>query len=122
METNSASMDVSEAILGDLSNFAVGLVQLRDEAGSQVLGSAVLVNIDGRHGILTCGHVAELYKALPQVRFIQRPPQRLILSLEFTQTIIIEESAAIGPRMASISPSHIFPMRSLARSPRSMPS
>ncbi len=59
--------DVSDAILSHVSDFAVGLV-LRDEgAGSKVLGSGVLVSIDGRRGILTCGHVAAAYEKLPEI-------------------------------------------------------
>jgi hypothetical protein len=91
--------DISDAILARISKFAVGLVATKEGAGSEVLGSGVLVSIDGRLGILTCGHVAEKYEKRPQigrVRFVagDRPqsPQRWLLNLGDTQTIILQSS------------------------------
>jgi hypothetical protein len=87
--------DISGVILSHVSNFAVGLV-LRDEgAGSKVLGSGVLVSIEGRRGILTCGHVAEAYEKLPEIgliRFSAGGQQRRMLKLGDTQTIILQSS------------------------------
>ncbi len=54
--------DISDAVLAHICNFAVGLVVSKQGAGSEVLGSGVLVSIEGRRGILTCGHVAEKYE------------------------------------------------------------
>jgi hypothetical protein len=54
--------DLLDAIRDELANFAVGLVYRVEGAGSKVRGSGVLVSIEGRPGILTCGHVAEKYE------------------------------------------------------------
>lgn len=91
-----ATNDLSDEILAHLSSFAVGLVERVDGAGSRVLGSGVLVSIDGRRGILTCGHVAAVYDKLPGIgviRFAAGDQQRQILDLGETQTIITESGA-----------------------------
>ncbi len=87
--------DISDAILSHVSNFAVGLVIREVGKGSRVLGSGVLVSIEGRRGILTCGHVAEAYEKLPEIgliRFVAGAQQRRILPLADTQTIILQSS------------------------------
>lgn len=88
--------DISEAVLSYIANFAVGLVIREEGKGSRVLGSGVLATIEGRRGILTCGHVAEVYGKLPEVglvRFVAGVgQQRRILQLGETQTIILESS------------------------------
>jgi hypothetical protein len=92
--------DISDAILAHISNFAVGLVLTKEGAGSEVLGSGVLISIEGRRGILTCGHVAEAYEKRPEIgliRFLAGTPQsaqRRILKLSDTQTIIMRSSDA----------------------------
>ena len=58
--------DISKSILAHISNFAVGLVVRKDGAGNEVLGSGVLVSIEGRRGILTCGHVAAHMRNFPK--------------------------------------------------------
>jgi hypothetical protein len=76
--------DMSGAILSHVSNFAVGLVIREEGRGSKVLGSGVLVSIEGRRGILTCGHVAEAYERLPEIgliRFVAGGQQRRMLKL-----------------------------------------
>ena len=87
--------DIAEAILSHISNFAVGLVLRKEGAGSEVLGSGVLVSIEGRRGILTCGHVAAIYDKLPEIgliRFVAGGRQRRMLNLGDTQTIILQSS------------------------------
>ena len=87
--------DMSGAILSHVSNFAVGLVIREEGRGSKVLGSGVLVSIEGRRGILTCGHVAEAYERLPEIgliRFVAGGQQRRMLKLGDTQTIIVQSS------------------------------
>jgi hypothetical protein len=87
--------DISDAILANISNFAVGLVVRKEGAGSEVRGSGVLVSIEGRRGILTCGHVAAGYETLPEiglVRFVAGDLQRRLLKLGDTQTIILQSS------------------------------
>jgi hypothetical protein len=87
--------DIADAILAHVSNFAVGLVRRVEGAGSRVLGSGVLVSLDGRRGILTAGHVADVYRMLPEVglvRFVAGNQQRRILPLGDTDTIIMESS------------------------------
>jgi hypothetical protein len=87
--------DLSGDILTQISNYAVGLVMRKDGAGSEVLGSGVLVSIDGRRGILTAGHVAEKYDRLTEiglVRFLAGSRQRLMLSLADVHTVIIQSS------------------------------
>jgi hypothetical protein len=88
--------DISDAILSHISNFAVGLVVRKPDGGNQVLGSGVLASIEGRRGILTCGHVAEAYANLTEVglvRFVAGSgQQRRILQLGDTQTAIIQSS------------------------------
>lgn len=76
--------DIADEILAHVSNFAVGFVRRVDGAGSQVLDSGVLVSIEGRRGILTAGHVADVYRELPEVglvRFVAGNQQRRILPL-----------------------------------------
>jgi hypothetical protein len=66
--------DISDEVLARLSNCSVGIVKREEGKGSHVLGSGTLADIDGRRGILTCGHVAELYEKLPEIgllRFLQ---------------------------------------------------
>jgi hypothetical protein len=87
--------DIADAILAHVSNFAVGLVQRIEGKGSQVLGSGVLVSIEGRLGFLTAGHVAEVYRKLTDVgivRFVAGDQQRRILPLGDTQTMIMASS------------------------------
>jgi hypothetical protein len=91
----SSPHDISDAVLANISNFAVGLVVREIGKGSKVLGSGVLVSIEGRRGILTCGHVAEAYEKLSElglIRFVAGGQQRRILSLGDTQTIITQSS------------------------------
>jgi hypothetical protein len=94
--SKSMSHDLSGAILAHISNFAVGLV-VREDRGSRVLGSGVLVTIEGRRGILTCGHVAECYEKLAEIGLIRFVPgghqQRRILKLADTLTLILQSSA-----------------------------
>jgi hypothetical protein len=93
--------DLSDEILARLSNFAVGLVKREGGKGSSVLGSGTLAAIEGRRGILTCGHVAELYEKLPEIgliRFVDGNSQRRMIQLGDTQTIIIQSSDSFGER------------------------
>lgn len=87
--------DIAGAVFSYVSNFAVGLVLREEGAGSKVLGSGVLVSIEGRRGILTCGHVAEAYEKLPEIgliRFSAGGLQRRMLKLGDMQTIILRSS------------------------------
>jgi hypothetical protein len=97
-----ARYDISEAILSHVSNFAVGLVVRKPGEGSQVLGSGVLVSIEGRRGILTCGHVAEAYANLSEVglvRFVAGSgQQRRFLQLGDTQTAIIQSGDSFSDK------------------------
>jgi len=55
----------------------------------------VLVSIEGRRGILTCGHVAEQYDKLSEiglVRFIAGTQQRRIVNIADAHHIIVESS------------------------------
>jgi hypothetical protein len=91
--------DISDAILAHISNFAVGLVVRKEDAGSEVVGSGVLVSIEGRRGILTCGHVAAEYEKLLEIgliRFLAGGQQRRLLKLGDTQTIILQSSDTFG--------------------------
>jgi hypothetical protein len=88
--------DLSDPILSHVSNFAVGLVIREEGKGSRVLGSGTLVSIEGRRGILTCGHVAEKYGNLPEIGLIRfagdTQHQRRIIHLGDSQTIILQSS------------------------------
>jgi hypothetical protein len=87
--------DIADAILSHISNFAVGFLRRKESGGFEVLGSGVLVSIEGRRGILTAGHVADAYVKLPEVgltRFVAGDRQRRILKLGDTQTIILASS------------------------------
>jgi hypothetical protein len=89
--------DIADAILAHASCFAVGLVRRVEGAGAIVVGSGVLVSIEGRRGILTAGHVADVYNKLPEiglVRFVAGDQQRRIIPLGNTQTIILASSAS----------------------------
>ncbi len=84
--------DISDLVLPKISNYAIGLVKKTEGSGSEVLGSGVLISIEGCHGILTCGHVAEAYEKLPElglINFSATGPQRRLLNLSETQTIIL---------------------------------
>jgi hypothetical protein len=87
--------DLLDAIRDQLANFAVGLVKRVEGAGSKVLGSGVLVSIEGRRGILTCGHVAEQYDKLREIglaRFIAGTQQRRIVDIIDAHHIIVHSS------------------------------
>jgi len=87
--------DISDAILTQLSYFSVGLTKRVEGAGSTVIGSGTLVSVGGRRGILTCGHVAEVYKDLAEigmVHFAKAGDQKRIVQLGETRTIILESS------------------------------
>jgi hypothetical protein len=97
-----AAHDISDAILSHISNFAVGLVVGKPSAGSEVLGSGVFASIEGRRGILTCGHVAEAYANLTEVglvRFVAgSAQQRRMLQLGDTQTAIVQSSDSFSEK------------------------
>ena len=85
--------DLLDAIRDQLANFAVGLVKRVEGAGSKVIGSGVLASIEGRRGILTCGHVAEQYNELCQIglaRLIVGAQQRPRVDITDAQTIIVK--------------------------------
>jgi hypothetical protein len=87
--------DLLDAIRDQLANFAVGLVERVEGAGSKVRGSGVLVSIEGRRGILTCGHVAEQYDKLCEIglaRFIAGTQQRRIVNIADAHHIIVQSS------------------------------
>ncbi len=87
--------DLLDTIRDQLANFAVGLVERVEGAGSKVRGSGVLVSIEGRRGILTCGHVAEQYDKLYEiglVRFIAGTQQRRIVNIADAHHIIIHSN------------------------------
>jgi hypothetical protein len=88
--------DPMDVIQNHLANFVVGLVRRVDGAGSQVIGSGVLVSIDDRRGILTCGHVADVYKDLPDIGLVRlvsgKDPQRRIVDLSDAQHVIVHSS------------------------------
>lgn len=102
MSRQRTAHDISDAILSHISNFAVGLVVRKPGEGSQVLGSGVLASIEGRRGILTCGHVAEAYTNLTEiglVRFVAGSgQQRRMLQLGDTQTAIIQSSDSFSEK------------------------
>ncbi|GLS20702.1 hypothetical protein GCM10007874_37190 [Labrys miyagiensis] len=84
-----------DAISDQLSHFAIGLVERVEGAGSKVLGSGVLVSIEGRRGILTCGHVAEQYEArcdIGLVRLIAGTQKRQIIDITDAHHIIVHSS------------------------------
>ena len=94
MTLDRSAYDISDQILARVSNFAVGLV-IRGGKGSKVLGSGVFATIEGRRGILTCGHVAEQYEKLSEIgiiRFVASGHQRRILKLGETQAVIVQSS------------------------------
>ena len=66
--------DLLDAVRDELANFVIGLLERVEGAGSKVRGSGVLASIEGRRGILTCGHVAEQYDK--PIRCICRIPLR----------------------------------------------
>jgi hypothetical protein len=89
-------MAIADVILAYISNFAVGFARRVEGAGSQVLGSGILVTLDGRRGILTAGHVAEVYDALPEiglVRFVLGgQQQRIIVKHGHARTMILQSN------------------------------
>src|SRR5580693_9197166 len=87
--------DPLDAICEQLANFTVGLVERVEGARSRVLGSGVLVSIEGRRGILTCGHVAELYDKrgeLGLARLVAGTKPRRIVDISDAQHIIVRSS------------------------------
>ena len=84
--------DLLDAIRDQLADFVVGLVERVEGAGSRVLGSGVLVSIEGRRGILTCGHVAERYDKRSEIglaRLIAGTQQRLVVDIADAHHIIV---------------------------------
>lgn len=84
--------DLLDTIRDQLANFAVGLVERVEGAGSKVLGSGVLASIEGRRGILTCGHVAEQYDRRREIgleRLIAGAQQRQIVDIADAHHIIV---------------------------------
>jgi hypothetical protein len=94
--------DISDANLSHISNFAVGLVVREPSKGSKVLGSGVLLSIEGRRGILTCGHVADAYANLAEIGLVRffagMGQQRRILQLGDTQTAIIQSNDSFSEK------------------------
>jgi hypothetical protein len=87
--------DLLDAIRDQLANFVVGLVERVVGAGSKVVASGVLVSIEGRRGILTCGHVVEQYDKLCEIglaRFIPGTQQRRIVNIADAFHIIVQSS------------------------------
>jgi hypothetical protein len=87
--------DLLDAVCDQLASFTVGLVRQVEGAGSRVLGSGVLVSIEGRRGILTCGHVAQQYEKLQEIglaRFIDGTQQRRIVDIADAHHIIMRSS------------------------------
>jgi len=106
------TIDISDAILAHISNFAVGIVLREEGAGSRVLGSGTLVSIEGRRGILTCGHVAAAYENRAEIgliRFSAGRPQRRILDLNDTQTIILQSSDTWTETDLDLAFTHLLP-------------
>lgn len=63
--------DLLDAIIERLSRHTVAIVhKIEGAIGGAVHGSGVLATIDGRRGILTCGHVAEKYEKLRDTRIV----------------------------------------------------
>jgi hypothetical protein len=84
--------DLLDTIRDQLACFAVGLVERVKGAGSKVIGSGVLVSIEGRRGILTCGHVVEKYDKRAEigiVRFIPGTQQRRIVDITDAFHVIV---------------------------------
>jgi hypothetical protein len=89
------AQDLLDVIRDQLVCFAAGIVLRIKGAGSRVLGSGVLVSIEGRRGILTCGHVAEQYDKLGEIgltRFVPGTQQRRIVNISDAHHIIAHSS------------------------------
>src|ERR1700743_856044 len=88
--------DVTDAVLSLLSMFTVGLVYRDAETkGHEVLGSGVLASIDGRRGILTCGHVAGYFEKkhnLGLIMFSGGQQNRLALGFDFNLVLASSDS------------------------------
>jgi hypothetical protein len=85
--------DLLDAIHDQLSDSVVGIVERVQKAGSRVLGSGVLVSIEGRRGILTCGHVVEGYDEHHEIgmaRLISRTQQRRIVDISGAKHVIVQ--------------------------------
>jgi len=89
-------MAIADVILAHISNVAVGFARRVEGGGSRVLGSGVLVTLDGRRGILTAGHMAEVYDALPEIGLVRFVPggeqQRMIVRHGDARTMMLQSS------------------------------
>jgi len=86
------SQDVLADIQNHLADYVVGIVVPVEGGGSRVLGSGVLVSIEGRRGLLTCGHVAQQYDKLPFIglaRFSAGTTQRRLVPISDAQRLIL---------------------------------
>ena len=86
------SQDVLAEIQNHLADYVVGIVVPMDGGGSRVLGSGVLVSIEGRRGLLTCGHVADKYGDLTDIglaQFIAGTTQRRTVPISDAQKLIL---------------------------------
>jgi hypothetical protein len=80
--------DVLAEIQNHLADYVVGIIVPAEGGGSRALGSGVLVSIEGRRGLLTCGHVAQQYENLPHVglaQFIAGKTQRRLAPISDAQ-------------------------------------
>ena len=91
--------DFADKIIERLSHYSVGIIgPSRDRPGSlsNVVGSGTLVDIGGRRGILTCGHVVEVYKDSPELglaRFVAGgPSQRRRIRMDEVYNVIVHSS------------------------------
>lgn len=91
--------DAADAIHARLVHYSVGIVK-RGPQGSEILGSGVLAKIGDRCGILTCGHVAELYDKQPNIGIVRYVPgisQRRFARLDKAFTIILDGEGGWTP-------------------------
>ena len=63
------ALDLTDVAIARLKLHTIGLSYRKSGSHArEVLGSGVLVTIEGRRGILTCGHVAELFEKVSDVQ------------------------------------------------------
>lgn len=93
------SPDFADEIIERLSHYSVGIIGAAGDQPcslSNVIGSGTLIDIGGRRGILTCGHVVEIYKDLPELglaRFVAGgPSQRRRIRMDEAQNVIVQSS------------------------------
>lgn len=85
------ALDLTDAVIARLKHHTIGLTYRKSGSlAREVLGSGVLVTIEGRRGVLTCGHVAEKFEKVNDLQlgfFTSDGQSKFPLTADFNQIL-----------------------------------